>query len=247
MSPAAARGSCEASACDILSPMSESAPTPSLAVRAARLALPLAAVALLVYYHGAISAEISALADWVKTLGFWGPFVFIAGYVAATVAFVPGSVLTIAAGAIFGLGPGTVYVFIGASLGACVAFALARSFARGAIERRLAGNARFAAVDRAIAREGLRIVFLLRLSPLFPFSLGNYALGLTRVSFRDYLIACLGMLPWTFVYVYLGSVVGEVGSGWRIVVGLVVTAVVVFLIARIARRALAEATGDAPS
>jgi len=218
--------------------------TATRVVSALRLVVPLALVALLVYFHGEIAAEIGKLAGWVAKLGPWGPVVFIASYVLATVAFVPGSVLTIAAGAIFGLGAGTAYVFIGASLGACAAFFLARSFARGAIERRLAGNTRFAAVDRAIANEGLRIVFLLRLSPLFPFSLGNYALGLTSVSFRDYAIACTGMLPWTFVYVYLGSVVGDVGGGWKIVVGLIVTGIVVFLIARIAKRALAEATAQ---
>ncbi|MFI5314519.1 MAG: TVP38/TMEM64 family protein [Myxococcota bacterium] len=212
---------------------------------AARLLVPVTLLALAVYYHAEIASQIGELAHWVATLGPWGPIVFIAGYALAAVAFVPGSVLTVAAGALFGLAAGTAYVFIGASLGACAAFALARSFARGAIERRLAGNARFAAIDRAIAREGLRIVFLLRLSPLFPFSLGNYALGLTRVRFRDYAIACTGMLPWTFVYVYLGSVVGETGGGWRIVVGLLVTAVVVFLIARVARRALTEATAGA--
>jgi uncharacterized membrane protein YdjX (TVP38/TMEM64 family) len=225
-------------------PTPQPEPAPARAATAARLLVPLVAAALLVYYHGAIAAWIVDLSTWVKTLGVWGPAVFIAGYVLAALAFVPGSVLTIAAGAIFGLGAGTLYVFIGASLGACIAFALARSFARGAIERRLAGNKRFAAVDRAIAKEGLRIVFLLRLSPLFPFSIGNYALGLTRVRFRDYAIACAGMLPWTFVYVYLGSVVGDVGGGWRIVAGLIVTAVVVFLIARIAKRALAEATAE---
>jgi uncharacterized membrane protein YdjX (TVP38/TMEM64 family) len=226
---------------------SQAEATPSRAANAARLLVPLLLLAGFVYFHGAITGAIRELSEWVATLGPWGPFVFIAGYVLATVAFVPGSVLTIAGGAIFGLAAGTAYVFIGASLGACAAFVLARGFARGAIERRLAGNARFAAVDRAIAKEGLRIVFLLRLSPLFPFSLGNYALGLTRVRFRDYAIACAGMLPWTFVYVYLGSVVGDVGGGWRILVGLLVTAVVVFLIARIAKRALAEATGETPA
>ena len=208
-----------------------------------RILVPLCLIALAIWFHGEIARAIADLAGWVATLGPWGPAVFIAGYVAAALAFVPGSVLTIAAGAIFGLAAGTAYVFIGATLGACAAFLLARSFARAAIERRLAGNPRFAAIDRAIAAEGLWIVCLLRLSPLFPFSLGNYALGLTRVRFRDYALACAGMLPWTFVYVYLGSVVGDTGGGWRLVVGLVVTAVVVFLIARAARRALAQATG----
>jgi uncharacterized membrane protein YdjX (TVP38/TMEM64 family) len=209
-----------------------------------RVALPLCLVAALVYFHREIADGIGQLARWVATLGPWGPVVFIAAYVLAAVAFVPGSVLTIAAGAIFGLPLGTLYVFVGATLGACASFLLARSFARAAVERRISGNPRFAAIDRAIASEGLWIVFLLRLSPLFPFSLGNYALGLTRVRFRDYVLACSGMLPWTFVYVYLGSVVGDASGGWRIVVGLVVTAVVVYLVARVARRALVQAAGE---
>ena len=201
-----------------------------------------------------LATSVQAFLRWVPTLGPWGPVAFMAGYVLATIAFVPGSVLTLAAGAIFGLAAGTVYVFGAASLGACAAFALARTVARGAIERRLSGNARFAVIDRAIAAEGLKIAFLLRLSPVFPFSLLNYALGLTRVRFVDYLLACLGMLPGTVLYVYLGSLAGDAagrGAGgqtrleWLFkATGLVVTVVVTLVITRTARRALREATGD---
>jgi uncharacterized membrane protein YdjX (TVP38/TMEM64 family) len=210
---------------------------------ALRLAVLAALVGALIYFHGALVAELEVFTRWVDTLGVFGPLVFIVGYALATVAFVPASLLTVAAGATFGLGLGSVYVFLGASLSACAAFALSRSFARAAIERRLAGNARFAMIDRAIAAEGRKIVFLLRLSPVFPFSLLNYALGLTRVRFADYALACAGMLPGTILYVYLGSVVGAVAAGWRIF-GLAVTAVVVVLITRIARNALTRATGD---
>jgi uncharacterized membrane protein YdjX (TVP38/TMEM64 family) len=204
---------------------------------------------------GQAAAEaLQALLRWVPTLGPWGPLAFVAGYVLACVAFVPGSVLTLAAGAIFGLGPGIVYVFIAASLGACASFGLARSVARGAIERRLAGDARFAAIDRAVAAEGRKIIFLLRMSPIFPFSLLNYALGLTSVRFVDYAIACLGMLPGTVLYVYLGSLAGDaagrdsdaastlewVGKG----VGLLVAVIVTAYITRTARRALHEVTGE---
>ncbi len=225
--------------------MSDSEAKPSGGI--ARFLVPVALLFVLaLVYREPIAREVRAFADWVDTLGVWGPVVFILGYVIAALAFLPGSILTLAAGVIFGLAKGAVYVFIAASLSACAAFLLARSFAREAIQRRLAGNRRFAAVDRAIAREGMRIVFLLRLSPLFPFSLGNYALGLTRISFRDYALACTGMIPGTFVYVYLGSVVGKVGGSWQFVAGLLVTVVVVFLITRIAKRALAEATDEAP-
>src|SRR6185503_6399832 len=100
----------------------------------------------------------------------------------------------------------------GATLGACAAFLVARYLARGAVERRLVDYPRFAAIDRAVAREGRKIVFLLRLSPIFPFSLLNYALGLTRVRFADYAVASLGMLPGTLLYVYYGKVLGDVAQ-----------------------------------
>jgi uncharacterized membrane protein YdjX (TVP38/TMEM64 family) len=200
------------------------------------------------------ASGLQSLLAWVPTLGAWGPLAFIAGYVLASVAFVPGSVLTLTAGAIFGLGPGIVYVFIAASLGACATFGLSRTIARGAIERRLAGDKRFAAIDRAIAAEGRKIVFLLRLSPIFPFSLLNYALGLTRVSFADYAFACLGMLPGTVLYVYLGSLAGDAagrGSGEASQIewigkglGLLVAVVVTAYITRTARRALREVAGE---
>ncbi len=195
--------------------------------------------------------------EWVDDLGFWGPLVFMGGYAAAVVAFVPASALTLAGGAIFGLARGTLYVFVAATLGSSLAFLVSRYWARGAIERKLAGNERFASIDRAVGKQGRRIVFLLRLSPVFPFNLLNYALGLTQVRFADYVIAALGMLPGTLLYVYLGTVGGEAaaaaaGAGMErgtagtvlLVVGLVATVVVTALVTRIARRALAEATGD---
>jgi uncharacterized membrane protein YdjX (TVP38/TMEM64 family) len=183
--------------------------------------------------------------------------VFAAAYAAATVAFVPGSLLTLAAGAIFGLVKGTLLVFAAATVGAGLAFLVSRHLARSAVERRLAGNARFGAIDRAVAREGRKIVFLLRLSPVFPFNLLNYALGLTRVRFGDYLIASVGMLPGTLLYVYYGALAGEVaivagggapakGAGYYAVLalGLAATIAVTALVTRTARRALREATGE---
>jgi uncharacterized membrane protein YdjX (TVP38/TMEM64 family) len=200
-------------------------------------------------------AALPRFAEWVDGLGVWGPVVFIAGYAAAVVAFVPGSLLTLAAGAIFGLGEGVVYVFVAATIGASAAFLVARHLVRVPFERRLAGNARFAAIDRAIGAEGRRIVFLLRLSPLFPFNLLNYALGLTRVRFVDYFLASIGMIPGTLLYVYYGKLAGDVatlaggaavekGTGYYVVLalGLAATAVVVLLVSRAAARALREAT-----
>jgi len=181
----------------------------------------------------------------------------ILGYAIAVVAFIPGSLLTLAAGAIFGLAEGTIYVLIAATLGSTLAFLIARHAARAAIERRIQGDERFAAIDRAVGAEGLKIVFLLRLSPVFPFNLLNYSLGLTQVRLVDYFVASIGMLPGSLLYVYTGKVAGDVaaiaggqagekGAGdWLVLVlGLVATAVVTVFVTRIARRALATATGD---
>ena len=194
---------------------------------------------------------------WVESLGVWGPVVFILGYVTAVVAFVPGSIMTLAGGAIFGIGWGVVYVFIAALIASATAFLIARYVARSAIEHRLAGNPRFAAIDRAVGAEGRKIVFLLRLSPVFPFSLLNYGLGLTRVSFADYMAASPGMLVGTTLYVYYGKLAGDVaalaggaatpkdtGYYLALVVGLIATVVVTTIVTRIARRALHEASLD---
>lgn len=214
------------------------------------------AVAALVVLGREAGAYVPQFAQWVNDLGVWGPLAFVLGYAVATVAFVPGSLLTLAAGAIFGLAKGTVYVFIAAVLGSSAAFLVSRYVARAAIEHRIANNARFAAIDRAIGKEGFKIVALLRLSPVFPFNLLNYALGLTRVRFSDYVMAAVGMVPGTLLYVYYGKLAGDVaalaggaapekGVGYYavLVLGLVATAVVTTLVTRTARRALEEATG----
>jgi uncharacterized membrane protein YdjX (TVP38/TMEM64 family) len=161
------------------------------------------------------------------------------------------------AGAVFGVASGTVYVFIAAVLGSGAAFLVSRYLARAAVERRIEGNQRFAAIDQAIAQQGRKIVFLLRLSPVFPFNLLNYALGLTKVRFIDYMVASLGMLPGTLLYVYLGTVGGEAAAAvggaevgrsageWALlVVGLLATVAVTAFVTRIARRALQEVTDE---
>lgn len=222
-----------------------------------RVLLVLAAVLALIVLGRQAGAYLPQFAAWVDSLGVWGPVVFIAGYVVATVAFVPGSLLTLAAGAIFGLTQGVLYVFIAAVLGSSAAFLISRYLVRVALERRLAGNARFAAIDRAVGAQGRKIVFLLRLSPVFPFNLLNYALGLTKVRFVDYLLASPGMLPGTILYVYYGKLAGDVatlasgaavekGAGYYavLILGLVATVGVTTLVTRTARQALREATGE---
>jgi len=235
----------------------ENAPRPAggrgrLVVQVAVVVAVLAALVLLGRFAG---GYVPRFAAWVESAGAWGPVLFILGYALAVVAFVPGSLLTLAAGAIFGLTRGVAYVFVAAVLGSSAAFLIARYAARAAIERRIAGNPRFAAIDRAIAAQGRRIVLLLRLSPVFPFNLLNYALGLTRVRFADALVASIGMLPGTFLYVYYGKLAGDVaalaggaapekGAGYYavLIVGLVATVVVTTIVTRTARKALQEVT-----
>lgn len=209
-------------------------------------------LAALIWLGRETGAYLPQFAQWVEGLGVWGPLMFMLVYALAVVLWVPGSVLTLAAGAIFDLLPGTLYVFIAATVGSALAFLLARYVARGAIEQRLARNERFAAVDRAIGGQGLKIVFLLRLSPVFPFTPMNFLLGLTRVRFRDYVMASAGMIPGTLLYVYYGKIAGDVvqvaggvapergPAEWALLaVGLVATLAVTMVITRAARRALA--------
>jgi uncharacterized membrane protein YdjX (TVP38/TMEM64 family) len=186
---------------------------------------------------------------WVGELGPWGGVIFIALYVVATVLFIPGSVLTLGAGAVFGVALGSVYVSIAATLGATCAFLVGRHLARDAIARRIGGNERFAAIDRAVANEGWKIVGLTRLSPVFPFTLLNYAFGLTQVKLSHYVLASwIGMMPGTVMYVYLGSL-ATVATGdrtrtageWALYgVGLLATVIVTVFVTRIAKRALAR-------
>ena len=203
-----------------------------------------------------LGGYIPRFAEWVDGLGFWGPVVFALGYAVAVVALVPGSLLTLAAGAVFGITKGTITVFFGATLGATMAFLIGRYLARGWVEQRVAKNPRFTAVDRAIEGQGLKIVTLLRLSPAFPFVFLNYALGLTRVKLWHYVVGSLGMIPGSLLYVYYGKAAGSLAAaaggaqqergaaGWAVLIaGLVATLAVTILVTRTAKRALAEASG----
>ncbi|HKS36719.1 MAG TPA: TVP38/TMEM64 family protein [Verrucomicrobiae bacterium] len=193
------------------------------------------------------------LFEWIESLGALGPVLFILVYVAACVLFIPGSPLTLGAGIVFGVLRGTVFVMIGATLGATAAFLTGRYLARNWVATRIAGNSRFKAIDDAVAREGWKIVGLMRLSPVLPFTLLNYAFGVTRVSLRDYFWASLiGMLPGTLMYVYAGSLLGDLGSlgrthrsrttaEWALyAAGLVATIAVTVFVTRLARKALSQ-------
>jgi uncharacterized membrane protein YdjX (TVP38/TMEM64 family) len=200
-----------------------------------------------------VGEYLKSFLDAIRELGPTGYALFIIVYIAATVFFLPGSILTLGAGATFGLVGGFVAVSIGSTLGASASFLVGRFIARDSIAKKVKGNDRFAAIDRAVGKEGFKIVFLTRLSPIFPFNLLNYAYGLTTVPFWHFFFASwIGMMPGTILYVYLGSAAAELGGagnseagGWGLllkVVGLIATIVVTVFITRIARSALKEAT-----
>ncbi len=206
-----------------------------------------------------VNAWLLALIEAIRGAGLVGAALYVVAYVAATVVLAPASVLTLGAGFAYGPLSGTLLVLLSANLGALAAFLLGRTALRERVAQRVAGNPRFAAVDAAVAEQGFRIVLLLRLSPLIPFNLLNYALGLTRVRTRDYVLASLlGMVPGTLLYVYLGSLItsaAQLASGQRPDAGpygrlffwggLAATVLATAVITRISKRALDSALRQA--
>ena len=199
---------------------------------------------------------LAELAGRLDDLGPWAPLAFIAAYIVGSLTFVPGAVLTLIAGAVFGLARGIPIVFTGAVLGSSAAFGLARTLAHERVSRWISRDARAAAIGEAVAERGLLIVLLLRLSPVFPYNVLNYALGVTRVRYRDFLLGSVGMLPGTVLYTYYGKVVGDVtalatgtapprGVGYYVLLasGLAATLVLTVVITRAARRALQRLPG----
>jgi len=222
-----------------------------------RLTLALVGIGVAAFLFALRSFHVQALLQrslaWVAGLGPTGVIAFVVIYILACVFMLPGSVLTLGAGAVFGVVQGSLICSVSATLGATAAFLVGRYLARDRVAKMIEGNERFQAIDEAVGREGWKIVGLTRLSPVFPFNLLNYAYGITRVSLRDYFLASwIGMLPGTVMYVYLGSLAGSLanlggpGPGrtpaqWALyAVGLLATVAVTVFVTRIARAALAR-------
>jgi uncharacterized membrane protein YdjX (TVP38/TMEM64 family) len=198
--------------------------------------------------------------DWLGSvllrltqLGPLGVLLFIGAYIAASLTMAPAFLLTFAAGAVYGLWRGTILVYIGAVLGSSAVFALASPLARSRVLRWVDRDPRVAAVRMAIVGDAVWVMFLLRLSPLVPFVLLNYALAVSGVRYKDFLIASVGMLPAIVMYVYYGKIVGDVAKisagiapprgveYWVLVgVGLVATIMATTMVTRAARRAIEQ-------
>lgn len=230
-------------------------------VTGSRLALvALIALAAMAVVRLPLGDALRWLLEWAQHAGPLGALIIALAYVPAAVFFLPGAILTLGAGFALGVPLGVVAVSLGSTIGAAAAFLVGRTLARDWIAARVASDPRFAAMARAVEQQGFRIVFLTRLSPVFPFNVLNYAFGITTVRLRDYLLASwLGMLPGTLMYVYLGSAAqslaavtaGQVegGAGHRLafLVGLLATVAVSVTVTRIARRALSAAVKAVPA
>ncbi len=194
-----------------------------------------------------------SLVDWLRGLGAVGVVLFALTYIVATVLALPGSILTLAAGFAYGPIWGFLLVSPVSVAAATAAFLLGRTVFRKRVEARVAGSPKLQAIDTAVNEGGALIVMLLRLSPVLPFNLLNYLLSLTSVKATSYIWASfVGMIPGTFLYVYLGSTLPALGASldsaadtgpWRTVLffgGLAATLLVTVLVTRAAKRALAR-------
>jgi uncharacterized membrane protein YdjX (TVP38/TMEM64 family) len=204
-----------------------------------------------------VSQWLRSFNDLVGQMGVVGIFIFIGAYAVATVLLAPGLILTVGAGFAFGLWKGFLAVSVGSTLGAALAFLVARFIARDKVEAIARGNEKLRNIDNAIGKQGAKLVFLLRLSPVIPFNLSNYFYGLTGVKFWPYVLASwIGMMPGTFLYVYIGTagkaaVSAAAGGeamkhGWQYWtftgIGLAATIAVTIWVTKIARDALRTET-----
>ena len=216
-------------------------------------------VALLIVAAIIIAFRLLPVSDWlrafqayVKNLGALGYVLYVVVYAICVVAFIPASILTLGAGAIFGFVGGTIVVVIGATIGATLAFLLARTVMRKRIEKMTASNAKFRALDRAIANDGMKIVFLVRLAVVFPFTWVNYAFGLTAIPLWRYVLATLlGIIPATAAFVFASSAAAKAATGETsnitkivYIAGGVAAIIASVLIGRIATRAIRRAGVD---
>lgn len=212
----------------------------------------LAILATIVRYVPA-TEWIVALAEQLREMGAAGVTLFIGIYIVAVVALVPGSLLTLAAGFAYGPVGGLLVASPASVLAATVAFLMGRTTLRDWVRRRIQRSPRARALDRAIGRNSFKLILLLRLSPVIPFNVLNYALGLSDATLGRYVVASfVGMLPATWLYVYLGSLAttaagfattGSAGGSLRLALtaaGFVATLMVVVLVTRAARRVLDE-------
>jgi uncharacterized membrane protein YdjX (TVP38/TMEM64 family) len=191
--------------------------------------------------------------EWIDSFGTAGMLLFVLIYILTCIFFVPSMIFTFSGGVLFGLWKGATLSLIGTGLGSLGAFLIGRYLAHDFVEKRFASNKEFSRLAHAAQKKGWKIVSLARLSPIFPFAIGNYAFGITRIPALHYLGASmLGTIPSTTVYTYIGTLVGSVAAlsvegrarTWQewvfLAGGLVATLVLSYYLRRFAQKSLAE-------
>jgi uncharacterized membrane protein YdjX (TVP38/TMEM64 family) len=228
-------------------------------IRWIKIIIALLAVAAAALFGRDAATFVPPFAQWVRSLGVWGPLAFVGGYTIAAVFLLPAFLLTIAAGALWGFWVGLLYAMTGATVGASLAFVAGRHLVRGLVEGYVTRHPMLAAIDRAVETEGARLVFLLRLSPAVPYVLFNYVLGISRLPFRAHLIGLAGMIPTAAMYVYAGKVAGDLavlasgdatpkGTSYYVLLGfgLIATVVATVMVTRAAKKALQQSVATLP-
>ncbi len=220
-------------------------PTRRTLIRLMGLVVPLAFSLLILRW---LSPWLPSFAVWVESLGIWAPVAYVAAYITAVVFMLPAFLLIIAGGAVFGIWYGAALALTGAIGGATIAFLVARYWARERVARHITRNPLLNSLDNAIGKNGLRLVFLLRLSPVVPFVLTNYALGATRVRLQDFLLGTVGLAPIVLTYAALGKVSGAQAvdgsnpvSVTVLAVGIAATVILGVLLTRMVQNAISEA------
>lgn len=216
--------------------------------------------AIVLAFHLPIGDWLRWLLAWAEQMGPWGPVVIVLLYVVAGVLMLPGSILTLGTGFLYGVPMGFLIVWIANTVGACAAFLVGRTIARDWVARRLARNEKLATLDDAVEENGFKIALLTRLSPAFPYSFLNYAFAFSKITFRQYALATwLGLIPGVLMYVYIGASLRAFARAVTDVqvnteptpahhvffwFGLAITVVGVVVVTRIARRALAKTSSE---
>ncbi|MEJ2111065.1 MAG: TVP38/TMEM64 family protein [Acidobacteriota bacterium] len=241
---------------------SESAPEKSGRVVKGVLVLAALLFLIIVAHRFDLKQLLQVTLEWIESAGPGGMIVFFLLYVIATVFMVPGTILTLGAGVIFGVVKGSILVSLSSTTGAMMAFIVGRYILRGKIAAKIESKATFRSMDAAVGRQGWKIVGLARLSPVFPFNVMNYAFSLTSIRLKDYALASwIGMIPGTILYVYIGSLAGSIAklgthrpehgrtpAEWTFyIVGLMATAAVTIILTRIAKRSLKQQMQSHPA
>lgn len=217
-----------------------------------KLAAAILFLGLIAKYGGTLGHDFVAMEKWISDQGPWGPLVFIITFIVLSSVFVPDTVFAIIAGALFGVFWGTVWMIVGGVITASLNFYVSRRFLHRRVRAIMEKYPKFLIVEKAATQQGIKLQLLVRLTPINP-TVVSYLLGATQTKFRDFLFACVGLIPAFFVEVYFGFIAKHVGiatsqartHSWKynavVFAGFAICVIVFVYITTVARRALIAA------